>query len=132
MEKKIFGSAITIWFKVASGIGQIWMLLVVTLMEILVKFALIWLWISNPLGPPGGNDCAAFSISSGKWAPNDCSVSKPFVCEIQSSTNTISTPICPSGYSYFDQTNFCYKVNFMKTWFSSFLVCNLLAGSAIV
>ena len=78
---------------------------------------------SEPENVSGGN-CVASSLVDATWSAESCFKAKPFICLIQeeavsstiSTTKTITTttkkPLsCPSGWTFFETTGFCYFSN---------------------
>lgn len=81
----------------------------------------IWLWnqynsvlnytdwkesTPSDTNPPLGN-CAAGNTDDGTWSVKSCQESYPFVCQIPTVINEYS---CESGWTYYDNTDYCYKV----------------------
>uniref|UniRef100_A0A8R1DLY8 C-type lectin domain-containing protein n=1 Tax=Caenorhabditis japonica TaxID=281687 RepID=A0A8R1DLY8_CAEJA len=62
----------------------------------------------------GSTACMQLQTETAKWLTANCSSQLPFVCSTSSSVAptcpTVQIPShCPSGYTWFDETDFCYK-----------------------
>uniref|UniRef100_A0A914CNQ2 C-type lectin domain-containing protein n=1 Tax=Acrobeloides nanus TaxID=290746 RepID=A0A914CNQ2_9BILA len=93
--------------------------------------------------PKNGNNCTYINPSGGKWLSADCSQPKPYLCEIPVNNDqspTCSTCVCPtqsicptqspitvacdSGWTYYKNSNSCYKVHVENlTWTDAQQVC---------
>ncbi|KAE9552899.1 hypothetical protein FO519_003884 [Halicephalobus sp. NKZ332] len=80
-----------------------------------------WIWPTDQVvrfadwapGEPnaGINDCVSAKISGGLWYTADCNTTKPYVCGIPK-----KLLYCPSGWTFFENTQFCYKTFFQAEW----------------
>uniref|UniRef100_A0AC34GRQ8 C-type lectin domain-containing protein n=1 Tax=Panagrolaimus sp. ES5 TaxID=591445 RepID=A0AC34GRQ8_9BILA len=63
--------------------------------------------------------CASVIMNGAKWQSKNCFEEKPFVCLLQPKPS-----ICVEGWTYFNYTNFCYKVIVKKTtWYDAEMAC---------
>ncbi|WKY08527.1 hypothetical protein Q1695_007784 [Nippostrongylus brasiliensis] len=91
-----------------------------------------------PSQPQPGADCASSKLSDGQWLAGSCETVKPYTCEVapQNPTTCPPPPICPtvavptaavctpkkctphcdSEWTYFSQTNSCFKLFFNEKW----------------
>uniref|UniRef100_A0A914EP14 C-type lectin domain-containing protein n=1 Tax=Acrobeloides nanus TaxID=290746 RepID=A0A914EP14_9BILA len=89
-----------------------------------------WLGLmNNGSGPSTNGNCAAISISTGKWSSSDCNIRKPFICSVPQIIPKVDK--CPYDYVYFDKTGFCYKKIFNKTFGEAIDAC-LYEGAKLV
>ncbi|EFO93073.1 CRE-CLEC-51 protein [Caenorhabditis remanei] len=62
----------------------------------------------------GATACMQLQTGTAKWLTTNCSTQLPFICSYSSSVTptcpTVTIPShCPSGYTWYDETDFCYK-----------------------
>lgn len=80
-----------------------------------------WTWTTDQVlrftewgsGEPNNNggDCTAPRVSDGFWYTAECSVSRPYVCALPK-----RILYCPSGWTFFEKSQFCYKTFFQAEW----------------
>ncbi|CAD6192866.1 unnamed protein product [Caenorhabditis auriculariae] len=76
-----------------------------------------WSYQNWRVGQPtsqGDTSCTSVQVSSSKWLTATCSSNFSFVCSFPTNVGaTCPPPIipshCPSGYTYYSGTDFCYK-----------------------
>uniref|UniRef100_A0A7I5EBT5 C-type lectin domain-containing protein n=1 Tax=Haemonchus contortus TaxID=6289 RepID=A0A7I5EBT5_HAECO len=91
-----------------------------------------------PGQPQAGKDCASSRLSDGRWMANDCQLEKAYTCSVPPQlpftcpppptcppvttaapvvcTPRQCTPHCDSEWTYFSQTNSCFKLFFGQKW----------------
>uniref|UniRef100_A0AC35FJI6 C-type lectin domain-containing protein n=1 Tax=Panagrolaimus sp. PS1159 TaxID=55785 RepID=A0AC35FJI6_9BILA len=87
-----------------------------------------WSWTDNTSfdfsswdkGQPQNNSgplCVSSMMNGARWNANDCFIAKPYICEIK-------VPTCSEGWTYFESTNFCYKlIQHNATWAEAEFSC---------
>uniref|UniRef100_A0AC35G070 C-type lectin domain-containing protein n=1 Tax=Panagrolaimus sp. PS1159 TaxID=55785 RepID=A0AC35G070_9BILA len=78
-----------------------------------------WTYDSWSPGNPqnsAGLDCVSTQISNGLWLSSNCYNRKPFVCELSPLPEAHCHVFCDSGWTYFNESNSCYKTFFNQKW----------------
>lgn len=95
--------------------------------------------------PQTGKDCGSSRLSDGRWMANDCLFDKAYTCSVPPQQTvtcpppptcpTIATPTpavctprkctphCDNEWTYFSQTNACFKVFFQQKWADAEAFC---------
>ncbi|CCD67798.1 C-type lectin domain-containing protein [Caenorhabditis elegans] len=73
--------------------------------------------------PPGSTACMQLETGTAKWQTANCTNKLPFICSAAATVvptcPTITIPShCPSGYTWFETTDFCYKTTVQFTNFN--------------